>query len=308
MIKEATAPAKVILLGEHAVVYGQPAIAIPVSSLRAAAQAVTADLGTGLQINVGDVRFADNKNHIIDDPLQSIVKLVTNKLNCPLPDLTITVNSDIPVASGLGSGAAISTAIARALLSVFNRTLGDDELNDLVYEVEKIHHGTPSGVDNTVIVYERPVYFAREKPLEFLSIDGSFYFLVADTGISALTRVAVADVRTLYEAEPIFYDRVFEAIGALVLEAQSALATNDSTKLGTLMNQNQKFLQQLTVSSTELDRLVDAALGAGAYGAKLSGGGRGGNMIALVSETTLPVVRNALYKAGAVRVFETVLN
>ena len=308
---QASAPAKIILLGEHAVVYGQPAIAIPISGLRATADVITADTGMGLRIvapSLGMTLPITNIPHPEESPLNAIARLVLDKLEvADQPDLMLTVNSDIPVASGLGSGAAISAVIARALSAALNRILKVEDLNSLVYEVEKIHHGTPSGVDNTVIVYERPLYFVRGHEADFLAVGQTFHFLIADTGIPALTRVAVGDVSKLYEADPARYDQIFESIGKLVDNARLALESGKALRLGSLMDENHLYLRELTVSSPELDRLVQAAKDAGALGAKLSGGGRGGNMIALVMEDRIAAIRKALLEAGAVRVFETTL-
>jgi mevalonate kinase len=308
---QASAPAKIILLGEHAVVYGQPAIAIPVSKLRATAQASVSDAGDGLRVEASDLGITYQVNlesQASQDPMNAVAHLVLEKLRLPLPDLKIQVHSDIPLASGLGSGAAISTAIARVLSSVLDRKLDDEELNQIVFQVEKIHHGTPSGVDNTVIVYERPVYFVRGNPLDFLPVSGSFQFLIAHTGISSSTRLVVEDVNRLYKTDPDHYGRIFDSIGELVKKGLLALQNDDAVGLGALMSQNHQYLQQLTVSSPELDCLVQTALDAGALGAKLSGGGRGGNMIALVSQDKLAVVKSALVQAGATRVFDTILS
>jgi mevalonate kinase len=307
---QATAPAKIILLGEHAVVYGQPAVAIPVSGLRATATAEPNAPGRGLQIVLSDTEIilpievqAEKTHH----PLALIANQILSLLNAPTLDLTITVKSEIPIASGLGSGAAISAVVGRVLSSALHHPLNDTELNDLVYQVEKLHHGTPSGIDNTVIVYERPVYFVKGHNIDFFSVKGRFNFLIADTGVSALTRIAVGDVNKLYNDRPEYYQHIFEIVGGLVTKARTALENGNQAELGSLMNQNHIYLSELTVSSPELDRLVDAAQKAGASGAKLSGGGRGGNMIALVSTETLPTVRSALFEAGAVRVFDSVL-
>ncbi|MBZ0277676.1 MAG: mevalonate kinase, partial [Anaerolineae bacterium] len=198
-------------------------------------------------------------------------------------------------------------AVIRALSVALNCALDAAVLNDLVYEVEKLHHGTPSGIDNTVIVYEQPVYFVRGLPIERLSIGAPLHLLIADTGQSALTRVAVGDVRALYESNTVRIQTIVDAIGELVKHARRAIEKGDLMSLGALMNENHIYLQQLTVSSTELDKLVFAAQDAGAIGAKLSGGGRGGNMIALVTPETIETVQAALLTAGAVRVFATTL-
>lgn len=301
----ASAPAKIILFGEHAVVYNQPAIAVPVSSLRATA---SAEPGDKLQIIAADLDHVlpiDIQSQVVDDALSLTVRLVLQHFQAPPPSVSITLESKIPLASGLGSGAAVSTALARVLALVLDEQFSEAELNQIVYEVEKIHHGTPSGIDNTVIVYEKPIYFIRTHPIETIHINTPFTFVIADTGHAALTRVAVGDVRKLYEVNPTQVQPVLDEIGQIVSEARTAIQVGAVDTLGSLMLRNHNCLQQLTVSSPELDNLVQAAMAAGALGAKLSGGGRGGNMIALVKPETSLTLENALREAGAVRVFTT---
>lgn len=295
-----SASAKIILFGEHAVVYGEPAIAVPVSSLRAYAEVTE---NTPFQIIARDL---NDKIITFDgeDPLAQVVRITLEALNMPIPDISIAVRSDIPIASGLGSGAAISTAITRALLDYFEMVLPLDAINEIVYEVEKFHHGTPSGIDNTVIVYEQSVYFVREQAIEMIENSKPLQIIVADTGKVALTRDSVGDVARLYEESDETKDIIHE-IGIIARNAREAMQSGDLQKLGSLMLENHALLQKITVSSPELDKLVDVAMSAGAMGAKLSGGGRGGNMITLVDENTSKQVQNALKKAGAVRVFET---
>lgn len=299
-----SASAKIILFGEHAVVYGQPAIAIPVSAVRAYAEVEAINIP--FQIVARDL-----DNQIItfdgDNPLSQVVRLTLEAVNQPIPDISITVRSDVPIGSGLGSGAAISTAIVREILNYFDVTLSLDVINSIVYEVEKIHHGTPSGIDNTVIVYEKPVYFKRDISLETIENQAPLRIIIADTGKVALTKHSVGDVRELYESNPGKTIPIIEAIGRLTQEALVAMKVGHIDKLGRLMTENHALLQNLTVSSPELDNLVDTALQNGALGAKLSGGGRGGNMIALVTENTSDNVINALKNVGATRVIETIL-
>ncbi len=303
---EASAPAKVILFGEHAVVYGQPAIAVPVSSLR-----VNVRVSESAQDGVAIVTPLLNEVLRLDDadvdnnPLVAAVRYALDALQVQGANVILQITSQIPVASGLGSGAAVSAAIVRGLAQQFGRVLEDDVVNELVFKVEKLYHGTPSGVDNTVIVYEQPVYFVKGQPIERLTFSGEYRLLIADTGKAALTRVAVGDVRKLYEREPARIQPILEAIGDVVRQARQALEAGNSVAVGQLMWRNHELLNELTVSSPELDVLVEAARSAGALGAKLSGGGRGGNMIALVTEETQSAVHEALIAAGAVRVFET---
>lgn len=305
----ASAPGKIILFGEHAVVYGQPAIAVPFAALRVTVSPHPAPPGSGLEIDAPDVRqrlpVAGPEDRPFYNALIYPLRLALDALGSPAPDLRLTVRSTLPIGGGLGSGAALATALIRALGLALDRPFDPAALNALVYEVEKRHHGSPSGIDNTVIVYEQPVYFVRGQPLEFLSIARPLTLLVADSGISSPTRLTVGDMRALHEANPARTAPVFEQIGALVQQARRALETGSVDALGPLMDQNHALLRALTVSSALLDRLCAAARDAGARGAKLSGGGRGGSLIVLVDEEQAAAVDAALRRAGAVQVIRT---
>lgn len=303
----ATAPAKIILCGEHAVVYGQPALAIPLSKLRATAQIST---GTGQLIlpDLGQQYPLNDTAH----PLHVALQLVQNYCQWPaLPTIDITVQSEIPVASGLGSGAAIATALIRALLQYGNVPAPPDLVCRLSYEVEKLFHGTPSGIDNTVVAYEKPVYFRRQEPtnqIEPFSVADSLTFLIADTGVASSTKAVVGDVRRRWEENPSPVEALFAEIGRLVDQLRHTLTTPHSTEaIGTLLTHNHYLLQQLGVSSAELDHLVNAALHAGAWGAKLSGAGRGGNLIALIPPHAIYTITQTLFEAGAKRIFATTI-
>lgn len=300
-----SAPAKAILFGEHAVVYGQPALAAPVSSLRVTVSTSPAAVPTFAAVEWTRDFPSDIRTEQLTDPVLRMAKSTASHLGIDVPAARYEIASQIPVASGLGSGAAVSAAVGRAIAATAGKNISDDDLNALVYEIEQIHHGTPSGIDNTVIVYEKPVYFVRGKPIEMFSVASPLHLLIADTGRSALTKESVGDVRRLIDARPDFALPRIEQIGQIVNAARHAISSGDLDTVGQLMANNHTLLSELTVSSPELDGLVKAALSAGATGAKLSGGGRGGNMIALVSAETEQTVRAALTGAGAVRVIAT---
>jgi mevalonate kinase len=309
----ASAPGKIILFGEHAVVYGHPAIAVPVTQVRATA--IVRDSQTpGVRLMAPDLGRDDWLAEAgEDDALAAAVRLVAQRANlAALPDLEITVHSTIPIASGLGSGAATAAALIRALSRHLNQPdLGSDgAVCDLTYLVEQIHHGTPSGIDNTVVAYERPVYFVRQRPanrIERLVVGQPLHFLVGDTGLRSSTRAVVSDVRRQWEADRQHFETIFSACGAIAAEARAVLERGDQQRLGALLTENHRWLQEMTVSDPALDRLVEAAGRAGALGAKLSGAGRGGNMIALVEPGQQASVRAALLAAGAVQVLASIL-
>ena len=259
----ASAPGKLILFGEHAVVHGRPAVAAPLAALRASA---TVTMQTG-PLSGTTVVFARNLNRRIlvnqapeDEPLAAIVRATFATYGRPvLSGLSIVVSSTIPVASGLGSSAAVSTAIVRALAAFLGKPLTPAVVSALVFETEKLHHGTPSGIDNTVIAYERPVYFIRGQVSETFDLGRPVRFLIGDTGVASETRTAVAAVRRLYLEAPEHYGGLFDQIGALASEARLALEAGELSPLGPLMDKNHALLQELCVSSPELDRLVEAA-------------------------------------------------
>jgi len=302
----ASAPGKVILFGEHAVVYGRPAIAVPVTQVRATATVEPAPPRSGLTLIASDLgKSVSLATASQDEPLAAAARITLDHLSSPEPDATLTIRSTIPIASGLGSGAAVSTALVRALAGFLGHTLEPAEISTLVFEVEKIHHGTPSGIDNTVVAYEQPVYFVRGHPVERLAVAASFTLLIGDTGTHSSTKSVVDHVRQAWKRNPARCDALFDQIADVAEEARRAIETGDVDALGLLMDENHALLIELDVSSPQLDELVDAARFSGAMGAKLSGAGRGGNMIALVEDHLTEEVAEALREAGAVQVIRT---
>jgi mevalonate kinase len=306
---QATAPGKIILFGEHAVVYHRPAIAVPVADVRARAALAPNLSGHGFRIVAPDL----DRDYRLDragpdDPLATIVHLTCQHLGqASPPEATLTVTSTIPLGRGLGSGAAISTAIARVLGLYFGRCLPPAELSALVYEVEKHYHGTPSGIDNTVVAFEQPVYFIKGRPIQRLEVGCPFTLVVGDTGRVAPTHQVVGDLRRRWQAAPELFEGYFDEIGAIAGQARVAIQHElvGTPVIGKLMDQNQELLETIGVSSPELARLIEAARQAGALGAKLSGAGWGGNMIALVQPDATSAVVKALTEAGATGVIVT---
>ncbi|MBI2758700.1 MAG: mevalonate kinase [Chloroflexi bacterium] len=306
-----SAPGKIILFGEHAVVYGRPALAVPVMQVHADVE-ITDSPRAGIWINAPDIDLHAELNSLPSGhPIASVIKKFflrpAPSPPTPLPlgegrrgeGIEINISSTIPVASGLGSGAAVSVALICALSSFLSHPLSDEQVNQFAYEIEKLHHGTPSGIDNTVITYAKPVYFIKRQPIEILKVGEPFTIVIGDTGVHALTKESVSDVRKLWEADKAKWEKVFDEVGEIAKKAREKIESDAWEKLGELMNQNHALLQNMTVSSPELDKLVSAARQAGALGAKMSGGGRGGNMIALVEPEIAEAVSRSLKDAGA---------
>lgn len=299
---KASAPGKIILFGEHAVVYSRPALAVPVNQVQVEVD-ITDSAQPGIWIHAPIIGLlAELTTLPSDHPIASVILRTMQHLGIsPRPNISITIESSIPVASGLGSGAAVSVALVRVLSSFFSHPLKNQQINDLVYETEKLYHGTPSGIDNTVITYNMPVFYLKDKPIETFKVGKPFTIVIGDTGIPAPTKESVGDVRRLWLRDPNRFESIFNEVAQISTMARHFIESGRPELLGELMDQNHEFLQEMTVSSPELDALVLAARQAGAQGAKLSGGGRGGNMIALVDSASAESVAQGLLSAGAKR-------
>jgi len=305
----AAAPGKIILFGEHAVVYGRPAIAVPVLQVKAKC-IITPNLhGEPGQINLyaPGIGLKARYDQLPDShPLAFTVHTALSALELKhIPAMNIRVTSTIPPASGLGSGAAVAVAVLRALPGFLGYPLSDEQVCALAYQVEKLHHGTPSGIDNTVITYAMPVFFIKDRPIQTFLVPQPFTLVIADTGVRSSTRLAVAGVRKAWEESPDTIDPIFDRIAQLVIKARQSIEGGSPLEIGPLMDENHRLLQRIGVSSPELDHLVSTAQQAGALGAKLSGAGLGGNLIALVEPDQAPVVAQALVDAGAKRTIIT---
>ena len=302
----ASAPGKIILFGEHAVVYGRPALAVPVTQVHAHVEISDRDT-SGIWIDASDVNIHTDLNTLPSDhPIAAVIhNLFFLSRRSPFPNLEIKISSTIPVAAGLGSGTAVTVALTRALATHIDYSMTDEQINAFTYEIEKLHHGTPSGIDNTVVTYARPVYFVKGQPIETFQVAQPFTIVIADTGIRAPTKESVGDVRKLWEADQAKWDNVFDKVADISFAARHVIREGWIKMLGALMDENHMYLREMTVSSPELDKLVSAARKGGALGAKMSGGGRGGNMIALVEEEISSAVAEALISAGATRTIIT---
>lgn len=306
-----SAPGKVILCGEHAVVYGIPAIALPVFQV-----CTTTRVFARPQSQAGDVHIIapsislDTTLDALEsfDPLKVASSLVMQELHLDhIPACEIRIQTTLPISAGLGSSASAAVSFARALATYLGHPLPNETINRIAFEVEKLHHGSPSGIDNTVIAYETPVYYQKGKPIETLKIARPFTLIIADSGIKSSTAQAVAGVRQRWEHNRQQYERWFAEIAQISQQVRKGLEDGTIEKIGLLLTQNHRLLQKIGVSNAELDNLVDAALEAGAKGAKLSGGGLGGNMIALVGDEQAPAVVQALVGRGAVRTITTTI-
>ncbi|MGT2716393.1 mevalonate kinase [Streptococcus respiraculi] len=289
---------KIILIGEHAVVYGQPAIAMPFSAVQ-----ITAEVrkeGQALSVSCDFYQGLVHEMPKIWESLKHAIRFSLYRIGAPTdPAIHIEISSTIPAERGMGSSAAVAAAVARALFSFYEKNLSDEELWEIVQSSEKIAHGNPSGIDATTVTGTTPIFFIKNQSIEPVALSLDAYLVVADTGKTGNTLEAITDVALLYKRRS-EVESWIEALGELAYQARDYLAHNQAELLGRVMNQAHAYLTDLSVSDESLDRLVTIACETGALGAKLTGGGRGGCMIALArTEEEAKTIAQALAGAGA---------
>jgi hydroxymethylglutaryl-CoA reductase len=292
---------KVILLGEHSVVYGSHAIAAPIS-LAMQAKVWDSDNGIHLLIPRWGVEEKIQRNADHKYSIYKSLDMIFEKLGIQDRSIKIEVIPHVPRAMGLGGSAALAVAIIRALDAHFKLNLNDEDINQLSYESEMLAHGNASGIDNTLATYGKFSLFKRGTPPEFreLKVKEPIPIVIGLSGVESLTAKMVSKVKNSWENNKILYNRIFDEIDGLTLQAVEAIEKNDLLQLGELMNINQGLLNALQVSSRELEDLIEISRRNGAVGAKLTGSGGGGAMIAICPEGAEKVafaIRKSGYKA-----------
>jgi mevalonate kinase len=291
---------KVILFNEHFVVHRIPGIASAIGAMTTA----RAEKAEGGGIEIEDNRPATPG--YIQSKLEQQKRSLDNMMKAAGFDadknpIKITLGGDLFVASGIGASAASCTAIARALSDEFSLGFSDERINEIAYEGEKAYAGNPSGIDNTAATFGGLIWFQKGDPnvIERIKLKEPVEIVMGNTGINADTEKAVAGVAERKEQNPEKYNELFNQAGKLVLQARKALEDFDLQRVGELMNENHRLLQGIEVSCKELDMLVDLARENGALGAKMTGGGLGGNMVALTPGKELQEkVAKAIHDAG----------
>ena len=259
------AHSKIILIGEHAVVYGYPAISLPLLEVEVTCRVVPAATPWRL---------------FEEDTLSMAVYASLEYLNITDAYIRCQIDSAIPEKRGMGSSAAISIAAIRAVFDYFEAELPRDVLEILVNRAEMIAHMNPSGLDAKTCLSDQPIRFIKNVGFEELAMDLSAYLVIADTGVYGHTREAIQVVESKgKEALPFLY-----ALGELTQQAEEAIKARDAVMLGEILTKAHGNLKEIGVSSLEADALVETALHHGALGAKMSGGGLGGCIIALVAD------------------------
>jgi mevalonate kinase len=275
---------KTILFNEHFVVHGVPGI---VSAIDSVADAEVKKIGKGLTVEdtrKGAKGYAEKKRLQQMESIERMLKALS--IDPKQASLRIWLGGNLPGFSGIGASAASSVAIARAIAEEFELDLSDEKINDVAYEAEKSYAGTPSGIDNTAATFGGLIWFKRNlsggrNTMERLNIREPVEVVIGNTGIVADTKAMVAGVGERKKKYPKKYDTLFKQAEELAFTARKTLERFDLRKVGKLMNKNHRLLQEIEVSCKELDYLVKLAREQGAFGAKLTGGGGGGCMLAL---------------------------
>ncbi len=281
-----SAPGKIILAGEHSVVYGLPAIAVAIS-LRCRVE--SRKIAEGVTIDAKDLKTVSNYTF---DQLKSMdtnladgtdsIALLIYKL---LPDKTrgvhLEIQSDIPISAGLGSSAAIAVSTIASMMDLFGLDLSKSQISELAFESEKIIHGKPSGIDNSIATYGGLLVF-KDSSIVLKELAQSFSLLIANSRVERDTKKLVSGVADLKSKIPDLINPTLKLMGKLSLEAIKSIEENNIDKLGQLMNINQGYLDSIGVGHEFLSRLIWVSRENGALGAKLTGAGGGGCMVALV--------------------------
>jgi mevalonate kinase len=305
----ASAPAKVILFGEHFVVYGEPAIVLAIDKRAYAKVENRADKRIFLRsTNLGLAVSIENKNFKIEqgdpkeaklkfEPVELAVEKVLEKYGEKV-GVNVEITSTVPVAAGLGSSAAVVTAVATAMSALLGMDMSKEEIFKIAYEAEKLVHGTPSGVDPAISTFGGTLLYQMDTGFKPLEVRTDIPIVIGDTGVERSTRVQVEKVKEVKEKYPQIMQPIMSAAREIVLRALDAFKKSDLETLGGLMNLNQALLYGVGVSDESLEWLINAARKAGALGAKLTGAGGGGCMIALTSNDKLQQVSEAIQRAG----------
>ncbi|WP_162164029.1 mevalonate kinase [Acholeplasma hippikon] len=292
------ASGKIILIGEHSVVYGKPAIALPFNQAQISSKVYKTDA----PITIDCIYFKGNLEEAPDVlfGIKQLINIVLVYLNQPFKNIHIKIESNLPAQRGLGSSAAVSIAVVRSLFDAFDVQLTQDRLNHFVDIAEQIHHLNPSGLDSTTIASGKAVFYQKDLGKSVIELKMDAVLIVADTGVKGLTKEAVSEVKRLWNENPTVVNPVMDRLEQLTNEAKIYLENNEVIRLGLAMTEAHQLLRSINVSDEKLEKLVEVALANGALGAKLTGGGKGGCMIALAKHTEQAIlISDALKQVGA---------
>ncbi len=309
MKSTAVAPAKVILTGEHFVVYGTTAVVSAVkiysratASRRRGKTIVTrsGSLKCAMHIDSGHCQVLNGGDdaRTLLEPISQLARTALGNWAGQSTGLDLDIKSDIPVGIGLGSSAAVAVSTVAAIGKLFRKRCRLETIRKYAFESERLIHKIPSGIDQTISTYGGVIAYQKERPFERVTVGRTFPIIIGDSGRKRSTGDIVSRVRALFAEREDMAEEVIRSANMISRKALTALRQGDIRRLGQLMNQNQELLQRIGVSTAELDKMISAASEAGAFGAKLTGAGGGGSMIALASQDRIPAVVEAIREAG----------
>ncbi|MBU3897208.1 MAG: mevalonate kinase [Nanoarchaeota archaeon] len=293
---------KTILFGEHFVVYGLPAIAAALTDYTKATVEIGTEGLTFIDNRPETPGYKETKRDEIQRQLNALLKHF--KIDTKINPIKITLSGNLVCASGIGASAALAASISRALNQLLDLNMTDEQINGAAYIAEEAGSGTPSGIDNTCAVFGGLITFEKNlhgglNKIERMKIKQSVEIVLANSGITQETKIVVKDVKILKDKNPEMVEKVFENYKNVFHSALPALENGNWKILGELMNKNHELLQEITVSCKELDKMQKIALEANAFGAKLTGTGRGGLMLILTpGEELQQNVANSLENVG----------
>ena len=276
------ASGKVILLGEHAAVYDKHVLALPLPEA-VTARIIGQESGTSLTLRERNTVTEIDLSEPVKSGIAAALSLIMRRLKISGQCFAIRMESRIPVAMGLGASASFAVAIIRGFDNLLDLGMHDRDVDQLAFDCEKLAHGTPSGIDNNLATYGQPVLFSkssatRTKPIDLKEAPP---VVVASSGIRGSTLEQVAAVRARHARDPALYDMIFSEIDEMSIAGAAALRIGDYETLGALMNVCHGLLNAIEVSTPELEKMIQIARQHGATGAKLTGAGGGGSIVAL---------------------------
>lgn len=301
-MNQAESCGKVILIGEHAVVYNIPAIAFPLKEIL-----IKVSIEDSKEFSVSSkYGFSTVNSRLYEhEGVFKIVEEFKKKyLKKEEANINIKIESDIPSEGGLGSSAAVSNATILALAKHYNIKLSEKKQFKFIQIGEKIHHKNPSGLDGKTVLYEKPIYFIKNRVTKKMKINFEGYLIIGDTGLESKTVEAVSLVREFKNNNENKFKEILREIKQVTKKAKKALVTNDFNLLKSAITNNQLLLESLGVSDITLEKLIKTAILNGASAAKLTGGGIGGSMVALSKNKMLAKeISDSLLKAGAKKTY-----
>lgn len=297
-VATASAPGKLILFGEHFVVYGLPSIASAIDSRTTA----TVERSSNYELIDNRPETPGYKKEKAEQQADSVRRML-RAMGIENSKIKITLAGDLVATSGVGASAASCSAIAAALNAEFGLGLSIDRINEIAYEGEKGYHGTPSGIDNSCSTYGGFIRYQKDLrsgkgKIEPMKCSTPLAVVIGNTGITSNTAKVVEDVKLQRSKNAKMFERIFADYENVISSVEAALRKSDIESIGRLMNENHELLREIGVSCPELEILVSIARKNGALGAKLTGTGRGGLMVALVTDESKERVARAIESAG----------